>query len=176
MSWEQRTLFELPPREKKRRAVVVSGDEVLAMAAMAAVRTLRSYADEYATRLTDKAFGTPLHRAAVDARRVIGQAFFRAIGAVTGEGPEASGSSVELWGTLEGHADGQAARDEVLAGQEAYRALTGVEVSPKKGSPGAAALLAWHARQRPAEVQPVAAPEAPPAVSPKKRRARKVAA
>lgn len=174
MRWEQDTLFDLPPREKKRRAVIVSGDDALTFAAMAAVRTLRSYADEYATRLTDKAFGTPLHRAAVDARRVIGQAFFRAIGAVTGDGPEASGSATELWGTLEGHAEGQAARDEVLAGQEAYRALTGVEVSPKQGSPGAGALLAWHARQRPAEAPPTIAP-APPA-PPKKRRARKVAA
>lgn len=146
---------------------------------MACVRTLRRAADGDVARLRNRSTPSPVWRAVTAARGLIGRAFFRAIGAVVGvEGWEASASEVEMWGTLEGFASGQEARDEVLAAHEAYRLLAGVESRPKETSPGARALLAWHAR-RPAELTPAApegpAPEAPKA-PPKKRRARKVAA
>jgi hypothetical protein len=112
-------------RPKARRAAPAElGLDVQTARAIRTARALGRTANAYVDACGTSCWGTSQWEAVREARRAVGRGLFRAVGA-----PHPSSRSsvttalAKKWAVLEGFAEGAAAREAVLEGQQAFLAL-----------------------------------------------------
>lgn len=129
--------------------------------AIAAARALGRTANAYKKACEGLYWGTSRWAAVLAARNAVGRAFYRALGAPhPSKGESAASSLTRKWGTLEGYADGAAAREVVLEGQRAFfalRAAAGLDLKTRRTHP----LDAWFSAHCASEGLTYTAPPSP---------------
>lgn len=117
----------------------------------AAARALVRTASAYVAQSSVHYWGTPRWEAVLEARRAVGRAIFRGVGAtVVSRGKRAAHTLARRWHALEGYADGAGPRAAVREGHDAFfalRAAAGLDLKHRRTYPLDAWYSAWCARE-----------------------------